>query len=494
MLLGIDLGTGSVKAILLSPGGAVLGEASSPYEVASPQPGWAETDPQAWWAATVSAVRTALTAAGGGERVEAVGLSGQMHGVVLADEAGEPLRPAVLWADTRTSPLLDTYREALGEAIYRRLENPITAGMAGPTLLWLKAHEPHLLARARWALQPKDWLRWRLTGVVASEPSDASGTLLYAVREARWLVAAAERLGVSPTLLPPLLPSDAVAGPVQGAAAAALGLPAGVPVVAGGADTACAALGSALTEAGEAQLTVGTGAQLIVLQGVGAGRPERGVHLYRTVLGPPHAPFYALGAVQNAGLALEWARRTLGRSWESFYELAFADLRGAPPGSGGVTFLPYLSGERTPHLDARVRGGWVGLSLHSTPAHLARAAFEGVAFALKDALAALGLPPDAPLKLAGGGTVHPAWRRLLADTLGRPLTPGGTPSASARGAALLAGLGVGLYERADVLPTPQPAGEIVTPNAPDGRLEDAYTRFRALYPRLRGWPEGAATL
>jgi xylulokinase len=486
VLLGLDLGTGSLKALLLAPSGAVLAEASASYEVASPQPGWAETDPEAWWRATVTAVRTALNTANGAAPVTAIALSGQMHGVVLVDVAGTPLRPAVLWADTRAAPLLGRYRELLGE-LCAALENPITAGMAGPTLLWLQRHEPQLVARARWALQPKDWLRLRLTGEVAAEPSDASGTLLYAPREDAWLVGAAERLGLEPSLLPPLVPSRAVVGTLRPKAAAALGLPAGVRVVAGGADTACAALGSGLVRAGEAQLTVGTGAQLIVVQEVAVGGSARGVHLYRTVLGPPHAPFYTLGAVQNAGLALEWARRTLGASWEAFYALAFS----VPPGSGGVTFLPYLSGERTPHLDAEVRGGWVGLSLHSTPAQLARAALEGVAFALRDALEALELPPEVPLKLAGGGTAQPAWRQLLADTLRRPLVPSATPAASARGAALLAGLGVGVYDGVEALPPPGAAGEVVTPTPPDARREAAYARFRTLYPRLRGWPESA---
>lgn len=489
MLLGIDLGTGSVKALLLTPEGAVLAAASAPYEVAAPRPGWAETGAEAWWQATVTAVRAALAAAPPARSVAAVGLSGQMHGVVLADAAGVPLRPAVLWADARAAPLLEPYRELLG-GLCAALENPVAAGMAGPTLLWLRRYEPRLLARARWALQPKDWLRLRLTGEAAAEPSDASGTLLYALREDAWLIAAAERLGLNPALLPPLVPSSAPAGTLRPEAAAALGLPAGVRVVAGGADTACAALGSGLVRAGEAQLTVGTGAQLLVVEQEAAGRAARGVHLFRTVLAPPHAPFYALGAVQNAGLALEWARRALGVSWERLVALAFA----APPGSGGVSFAPYLSGERTPHLDASVRGGWVGLSLHSAPEHLARAAFEGVAFALRDALVALELPPETPLKLAGGGAAQPAWRQLLADTLRRPLIPSAAPRADAAGTALLAGLGVGLYEDVSALPPPGPAGEVVTPAPPDARLEAAYARFRALYPRLRGWPPADETV
>ena len=483
MLLGIDLGTGSVKALLLSSEGSVIAQASAPYEVRSPRPGYAETLPSAWWAATLRVVREAC--AGYAAEVAAVGLSGQMHGVVLLSGAGTPLRPAVLWADTRAAPVLDRYRERAGDDL-AKLKNPVTAGMAGPTLFYLRETKPEALGGVRWALQPKDGLRYRLTGEVASEASDASGTLLFDVAGGGWLDGLMVRLGLEPAWLPPLTTSGAVAGALTREAAEGLGLRAGTPVVAGGADTACAAFGSGLTRAGAAQLTVGTGAQIILVQTEPDDASARGVHLYRTIdyrttetqtIETQGAPFYALAAVQNAGLALEWARRSLNLSWAELYREAFS-----VPSSSGVTFLPYLTGERTPHLDAQVRGVWAGLALHHTPAELARSAFEGVAFALRDGLDALlaGAAPLEQLFLAGGGTLEPAWQQLLADALESPLYLSDASSASAVGAARLAGLGTGVTF---ALPEPTFTG-VVTPK---NDLSAPYARFRALYPQVKGW-------
>ncbi len=476
MLLGIDLGTGSVKALLLSAEGDVLAQASAPYEVRSPKPGYAETSPVVWWAATVTAVQAAC--AGHAEEVSAVGLSGQMHGVVLLGAGGAPLRPAVLWADTRAAPILERFCDHAGDDL-AKLKNPVTAGMAGPILFYLREHDPEALDGLRWALQPKDWLRYRLTGEIASEASDASATLLFDVAGGGWLGGLMLRLGLEPTWLPPLIASASVAGELTHDAAAALGLRAGTPVVAGGADTACAAFGSGLVRAGAAQLTVGTGAQLILVQAEPDDASARGVHLYRTVTAPPSgAPYYALAAIQNGGLALEWARRSLKLSWEAFYQEAFS-----VPSSDGATFLPYLTGERTPHLDAQVRGVWAGLALHHTSAELARSAFEGVAFALHDGLDALssGRAPE-QLFLAGGGTLQPPWQQLLADALGQPLLLNSVASASAVGAARLAGFGTGVLP---ALPSPAFSGVV----APKNDLSVPYSRFRTLYPRLKGWGE-----
>lgn len=480
MLLGLDLGTGSLKALLLSPNGDVVAETARHYTVAAPRPGTAETAPAAWWEATCSAVQE--LAAGRSGEITALGLSGQMHGVVLVDAAGEVLRPAILWADLRSAPLLPRYREQVGDDL-ARLKNPLSAGMAGPTLLALLEQEAEMLRAVRWVLQPKDWLRYRLTGEIAAEPSDASGTLLFDVAAGRWLDGLIGRLGFERSWFAPLIASSTVAGTVSPEAAAALGLRPGLPVVAGGSDTACAALGSGLTRPGDAQLTVGTGAQLIVLQDAAEDDTgdaakdfsARGVHLFRTVAGPP---YYALAAVQNAGLALEWVRTQLELSWDEMYARAFA------VGSSGVTFVPYLTGERTPHLDADVRGMWAGLALHHTSADLARAAFEGVAFSLRDALDALGAGSVTNLRLAGGGTLEPRWQQLLADALAQPLQLSGVPAASAVGAAWLAGLGTGVLEG-----VPSPAlGRVVVPAAD---LSAPYERFRDLYRRLQGWdPKG----
>jgi xylulokinase len=439
VLLGLDLGTGSAKALLLDGDGAVLGEGSAPYPVRSPRPGWAESGPEDWWSAVAAAAGEAVGGRGAG--VTALGLSGQMHGVVLSGEEGRPLRPAVLWADSRSGGELDAYR-GLDPDLRRGLANPPAVGMAGPSLLWLRRHEPEAYGSARWALQPKDWLRLRLTGEVASEPSDASATLLYDLVSDRWSYPVVEALGLRAELLAPLVPSGEAAGGLSRPAAQKLGLRAGLPVAAGAADTAAAMLGCGMLGPGPVQLTVGTGAQIFAAKREPAPDPNGRTHLYRAAT--PDL-WYSMAAIQNAGLALEWARKLLGASWGEVYEEAFA----LPPGAGGVSFLPYLSGERTPRFDPTARGAWTGLGLEH------------------------------------------AWRQLLADVLGRPLRllpEGVAPVASARGAALLAGLASGVYRApGDTLDlAPETGRTVVSPGEQGPLYEAAYGRYLELYPRLGG--------
>jgi xylulokinase len=410
-----------------------------------------------------------------------------MHGVVLSDAAGTPTRPAVLWADTRSAGLLDRYRE-LDAGLRDRLANPLAAGMAGPSLLWLRGEEPEAYHAAWWALQPKDWLRLRLTGEAFSEPSDASATLLYDFQADGWSEQIVEALGLRADLFPPLVASGSSTGTLSREAAGFFGLPAGLPVAAGAGDTAAALLGSGLLEPGPVQLTVGTGAQILSPRESPDTDPHLRTHLYRAAHDHPSGRYYSMAAVQNAGLALEWALKVLGTSWEEAYREAFS----VPAGAGGLTFLPYLSGERTPHLDPHARGAWAGLGLAHRRAHLLRAAFEGVAFALREGLEALeGSGVRAPeLRLAGGGVLRAPWRQLLADVLGRPLglLPASVaPAASARGAALLAGLAQGIYGSVEetILMAPQ-VRETTLPQDED-RYEAAYARYRKLYPRLCGW-------
>lgn len=482
MLLGLDLGTGSVKVLLVGEDGATLGQANASYPVRSPRPGWAETDPEEWWRAVVEACGAAVGPRGAG--VEAVGLSGQMHGVVLSGADASPLRDAVIWADTRATDQLAAYRELDPEPA-DRLANPPAVGMAGPSLLWLRDNEPDVYGSARWALQPKDWLRLRLTGEAASEPSDASATLLYDLRSDDWAYEVLERLGLRADLLAPLTGSGSVAGTLSPGAAGALGLRPGLPVAAGAADTAAAMLGSGLSETGEVQLTVGTGGQIVAPKDGLTPDPGGRVHLYRTAR-EDAGRWYAMAAVQNAGLALEWARGVLGASWEEVYEEAFA----VPPGAEDVVFLPYLSGERTPRFDPAARGAWTGLGLKHERGHLLRAALEGVAFALREGLEALedAGTPVPEMRLAGGGTADEPWRQLLADVLGRPLRPLPEPVASvasARGAAILAGVAAGTYRTPGDVHTPEP-GEAIRPGEARSGYEAPYARYRELYPRLYG--------
>jgi xylulokinase len=467
LLLGLDLGTGSAKVVAYDATTfEPVARAGGPYRVLAPRPGWAESDPDEWQRTLAAAVSEVLASGG---RLRAVGLSGQMHGVVLADAAGDPVRRAVLWADSRATAAVAVYQR-LDDATKQRLANPVVPGMAGPILHWLAQEEPDVYGRARWALQPKDWLRLRLTRRAGTEPSDASATLLWAPAAAGWDLAVVAALGLRSDLLAPVAASNQPAGVTTGA----LGVPPGVPVAHGAGDTPCAALGGDLTAAGDAQLSVGTGGQVIVILDRPAADRTLRTHLYRTAT---PAGWYAMAAVQSAGLTLERAWQMLAVTWPEAYALAAQ----CAPGAAGLTFVPHLSGERTPYIDAGIRGGWVGLSLHHERHHLVRAAFEGVAFALRQALDALrdaGHRP-ASLTLAGGGSVEPLWRQMLADVLGLPLIPNDRRDTSARGAALLAAQAAGL-------PTPDPQPPRGSATEPDdatvAAYAEAYDRFRSRAP------------
>lgn len=469
-VVGIDLGTGSTKVAVVGDRGTVLGRGSCAHEVRSPEPGAAETEPGEWLASVRRATREALDAAGH-PQVTAVGLSGQMHGVVCADTAGTPLSPALLWADVRAGPACQAY-DRLDAARRRGLANPVVAGMFGPLLAWALDRDARLRRRLRWALSPKDWLRFAVTGTVATEPSDASATLLWDVAADGWSAAALDALDVPPGALAPVVGSGDVAGRLDRRGADLLDLPAGTPVVAGAADVAAALAGAGLA-VGQAQVSIGTGAQLVI--------PTDDLHLAATPVTHRYrraepSGWYAMAAVQNAGLAMEWVREVLGAGWDEVH----AALDGVAPGADGVTFHGYLTGERTPLLDTEVRGSWQGLSLHTRRPALLRAALEGVAFALRDALGALlddGLVVG-DLRLVGGGGADPRWRRLLADTLGRRLTVHDQTDVSVFGAARLAAAAVG-----DDLPGASGAVTATVDPRADPALDDAWERWRARRPR-----------
>jgi xylulokinase len=475
--LGLDLGTSSAKAVVVDTGGQVLAQASAGYTVASTADGYAETDPAHWWSAVTACAREAVHATGA--RPAAIGLSGQMHGLVMASPDGAALRPALLWADSRATGCLRAYRR-LSPAAMTRLANPLAPGMAGPMLKWIAEHEPRTYAEARWALQPKDWLRARLTGEVHAEPSDASATLLYDVIGDRWDLEVVGALGLEASLLAPLLPSaGAPAGHLTAGAAAELGLPAGILVAAGAGDTAAAALGSGISP-GDIQLTVGTGAQVIRPVVAPASRAGAGVNLYRSAA--PHG-WYQMGATITAGLSLNWVREIMNATWEELY--ASADHPGQ---AHDPIFVPHLAGERTPYGDPALRGSWTGLALATDRAALLRCALEGTAFSIRDALDALvGEHRPARLRLAGGGTLAAGWRQLLADVLGLPLYAVDVPAASGRGAALLGARSAGLLSWAEIQGSLAPPAHLVA--EPDPALAafhaERHARFRRIVPALK---------
>ena len=476
--LGLDLGTSSAKAVVVDTGGQVLAQASAGYPVTSAAVGYAESEPAHWWSAVTASTREAVGAAGA--RPAAIGLSGQMHGLVMTSAAGQALRPALLWADSRATGALRGYRR-LGDRARARLANPLAPGMTGPLLIWIAEHEPRTYAEARWALQPKDWLRARLTGEVHAEPSDASATLLYDVMGDRWDREVVSALGLDASLLAPLLPSaGAPAGHLAAGAATDLGLPPGIPVAAGAADTAAAALGSGVGP-GDIQLTVGTGAQVIRSLVAPLSRADVGVNLYRSAT--PDG-WYHMGATLSAGLSLNWVRETMNATWAELY--ASADHPGQVH---DPIFVPHLSGERTPYSDPALRGSWTALSLADDRTSLLRSALEGTAFSIRDALDAL-LADQRParLRLAGGGTLAASWRQLLADVVGLPLYAVDVPAASGRGAALLGAHAAGLLSFDDIQgPLTPPARLAAEPDPTAAAFHaERHARFRRIVPALRG--------
>jgi xylulokinase len=475
-ILGIDLGTSSVKVMVLDTQGHALSVSKADYEVRAPLPGWAESDPSEWWHATISAVQAAMAQAPH-PRITAVGLSGQMHGVVPTDKEGRPTRAALLWPDTRAEAELERYR-ALPPSLLQRLANPLVPGMAGPLLCWLADHEASSYQAARWVLQPKDWLRLCLTDSVAADPSDASATLLYDLPADHWADDVIVALGLKRDLFPPIIPSGEPAGTLSARAAEALGLSTGLPVATGAADTAAAALGTGLLAPGPIQLTLGTGAQLVQLCSEPRADPTLRTHLYRAADG---INWYTMAAVQNAGLALDWVRRTLGASWDGVYE----SVDSVGPGAEGLTFLPYLTRERAHHRNPHSSGAFLGMRIDHQREHLLHAALEGVAFGIRVALEALpGASRATALRLAGGGSVHPAWRQMLADVLGRELVTVDAPAASARGAALLGGIASGTWADAATTASVAPRTQVVA--TPSIKQASTYDDVYARYLRLSG--------
>lgn len=455
VLLGADVGTSGLKLLALDPAGAVVAEAESGYDVDRPRPGWAQADPTVWRSGFDDALAQ-LAPSLAGRRIAGLGLSGQMHGTVLVDAAGAPLAPAVLWPDGRAGAEVDRWR-ALPPAARAALANPLVPGMTGPVLAWLAAHEPALVARAAAVLLPKDVLRASLVPDAdprVTDRSDASATLLWNVVADRWSPAAAAAAGVDLGLLPRVRPSAEVVG--------AAALPVGeVPVVVGGADTPLALL-AAGTRTGR-QVNLGTGAQVLRPGWTPAPADDPPVHGYADVEGG----WYAMAALQNGGLAWTWVCGVLGLTPAELFDAAAA----APPGAGGVVFRPFLTGERGGVAEPADRGGWTGLSAGTTRAELARAAVEGVVFAVAAAAELLG--GAEPVVLTGGGGRPAVVRQLLADVLAAPVRYLPIRSASAVGAALLAARGTGIEVAAG-----PPPGVALEPR-PAAQLAAARDRWRA---------------
>ena len=448
LFLGLDVGTSGVKAILVAEGGAVAASATIPLTLSTPQPGWAEQEPGAWWDATVAAVRAVGRVRPHAE-IAAIGISGQMHSSVFLDKAGEVIRPALLWCDGRTTAECAEITERVGgEARLRDLAcNPALEGFTLPKVLWLRTHEPEAYARLATVMLPKDYIRYRLTGVLATDPSDASATLMYDTAHLRWSDEILKAVGVARSVVPDVGGSSEVLGRVTPDAAEITGLVSGTPVVGGGADNACGAAGVGVIAPGEVVSSWGTSGTVLAPMMEPRVDPALRAHTFCHVV---PGTWYMMGVVLSAGGAFTWYRDQLARELAGLRDadaLLDAEASSVPPGAGGVTFLPYLQGERTPHRDAAARGAFVGLSLAHTRAHMTRAVLEGVTFALRDSLKILqelGLSPS-QLLLTGGGAKSAFLRQLQAEVFGLPVSTVNREEGPAYGAALLAAVGAGAF-------------------------------------------------
>ena len=446
--VGVDLGTGSVKVALVDEQGNVLAKAARPYDLSSPHAGWAESDPLLWLEATEQAAAEIADQLPG---AEGVGFSGQMHGVVLCDANLEPLRPAITWADTRSAHEAAAMQVDLGDEVLARLGSPAVSGFAATSLKWLASHEPEVLAKARFALQPKDWLRARLGGAVVTEPSDASGTLLADVASGTWDNDAITWLGIDPELLPPIVGSSDAAGELTIADHT-------LPCVAGAADTAAAIAGMGLS-INEGFAAVGSGSQTVSVLAEPSGGIARGTHLFATA-GAPGSGWYRIGAVQNAGIALRRSLDWLGATPQEANDALDAGVLVSDP-----IFVPYVAGERTPFVDAHLRGAWLGLGLDTDRQALLRSIVEGVAQAVALGMHAVqdaGAHVPDPLPLIGGGAVDPRFQQLIADVSQRRLAPTEQPDAAVVGAAHLA---LGMSDQ-----RPASVGAIVEPRPESAEL------------------------
>ncbi|MFL5732404.1 MAG: xylulokinase [Chloroflexia bacterium] len=494
LFLGIDLGTSRLKLLAVTAEGGQVAEASRPIELAIPQPGWAEQDPTEWWAALTSACM-ALFAGGRVDpsQVQAIGLSGQMHGAVFLDAEGAVLRPCIIWADARTEDQVAELGQVVPRAdLIRITGNAPNTGFTAPKVLWVRRHEPHVYDKTRHILLPKDYLRFRLTDQYATDVSDASATLMFDLAARDWSPDLLAALNIDAALLPPIHESATVTGRVSEEAARATGLLAGTPVVAGGGDADCAALGVALgagVEAGRPLLSsIGTSGQVFAVTAGPLVDPAGRVHSLCYVL--PNC-WHVMGAILAGGAALNWLRDILappGSAPLDFDTLA-AEAVAAGVGAEGVIFLPYLLGERTPHMDPTASAAFTGLRLHHSKGHLVRAVMEGVAFALLDGLQVLremGVEPG-ELRPAGGGASMPLWQQIQRDVFNLPVRAGLTDHGAAYGAALLAAMGAGALPTTGE-PFATKTGEPLSPPDPItvARYKQIYMRYQALYPALKG--------
>ncbi|HEX2270959.1 MAG TPA: xylulokinase [Pyrinomonadaceae bacterium] len=484
-LLGIDVSTTGVKALLIDENGEIVASSTTPLHLSTPKPLWSEQHPHDWWQAAVTSIKHVLSETDAAD-VAAIGLTGQMHGLVLLDEGGEVLRPAILWNDQRCGDQCDEIRASLGkERLIRISGNDALTGFTAPKILWVRQHEREIYDRARHVLLPKDYLRYKLTHEYAMDKADGSGTLLFDLERRDWSNETLAAANISADWLPRTFEGPEVTGRVTHEAAEATGLRAGTPVVAGGGDQAAQAVGVGAIRPGVLAVTLGTSGVVFAATESPLIEPKGRLHAFcHAVPGRWHL----MGVMLSAAGSLQWYRDTLAPQ-VSFEEL-LNEAEAVTPGSDGLLFLPYLCGERTPHPDPLARGAWVGLTMRHSREHLTRAVIEGISFGLKDIFSLLqsaGAGEVAQVRVSGGGAKSVMWRQILADILGTELVTVNTTEGAAYGAALLAGVAAGTWSNVDEASTQTiRVNDRISPNAGNtARYDEMYRQYQSLYPALR---------
>ena len=484
--LGIDSSTTATKALLMEAGGTVVGVASSEYSYETPQPLWTEQHPDLWWQGTVDSIRQVLTETQvEPAEIKGVGMTGQMHGLVLLDADGEVLRPALLWNDQRTGAECDQIRELVGRERFIRITgNDALTGFTAPKILWVRNHEPEVFAKVRQILLPKDYVRFKLTGEYASDRAGGSGTILFDLAARNWSPEILEALDIPAGWLPRTYEGTDVTGTLSTGAAQATGLIAGTPVFGGGGDQETGATGNGAVVEGVVSLNLGTSGVVFAATDRPIVEPQGRLHAFcHAVPGKWHL----MGVMLSAAGSLRWYRDTVAPGVG--FDALLAPVAKVTPGSEGLLFLPYLTGERTPHPDPLARGAFVGLTVRHTQPHMTRAVIEGVAFGLRDSfelLKELGLAEISQVRVTGGGARSPLWRQILADVFNAELVTVNTTEGSAYGAALLAATGAGAFP--DIESACAAAIQITgsTAPGPESKIyQQIYPLYRDLYPALR---------
>lgn len=492
VFLGIDIGTSGTKTLAMNETGEILASATATYPLSNPKPGWSEQDPEDWWKATIETVKKVLKAGKvKPDDVAGIGLSGQMHGSVFLDKSHDVIRPALLWNDQRTAvECAEIEKRAGGRAkLIDLVANPALTGFTAPKIMWLKKHEPKNYDRTVQILLPKDYVRFCLTGEFATEVSDASGTLLLDVRNRCWSKTLLDKLDIEAKLLPKVYESEDVSGKLSASAAKLLGLNPGVPVVGGGGDQAAGAIGNGIVKRGIISATMGTSGVVFAHSDEVQIDPEGRVHTFCHAV---RGKWHVMGVVLSAGGSLQWYRNQLAEKEIADakklktdpYNLITEQAAEAPAGCEGLFFLPYLSGERTPHADPFARGAWIGLSLRHGRAHLIRSVMEGASYAMRDCLEIINdlKIPIREIRLSGGGARSDFWRQMQADLYGRRVVTINAEEGPAYGVALLAAAGTGYYK--GVVEACGAAIRVNTTTDPGSEAKRVYNKSYPMYGKL----------